>query len=165
MSSQGQGFLKKNVPVLQKRKVSNVCLNSQNDPVYGTLSGFDIFCFDEISVAYSFSITGRIAAKNSINIGSVAVNESYNQDCSTHDFKYAIYTDKLTMGDGQVRGGIHYGSLLNVKDYLKEDLIRNKCSISNDSEDNLDFESIEKRVIELSNELGQVVSNAKVINT
>jgi len=66
------------------------------------------------------------------------------------------------MGDGQVRGGIHYGSLLNVKDYLKEDLIRNKCSISNDSEDNLDFESIEKRVIELSNELGQVVSNAKV---
>jgi choice-of-anchor A domain-containing protein len=168
MSSQGQAFLnrrndEKNIPVLQKRKVSsNVCLNSRNDPIYGILSGFDIFCFDEISVAQSFNITGRIAAKNSINIGQVTINGSYDKDCSKHDFKYAIYTDKLTMGDGNVHGGIHYGSSLGIKDYLEKDLKENNCAISNDPEDNLDFESIEKRVNELSTQLGQVVSNAKI---
>jgi len=166
MSSQGQGFLKhknrQNAHFLKKRKVSNACLNSENDPIYEILSGFDIFCFDEIIVSQSFNITGRIAAKNSINSGSVTINESYPQDCTNHDFKYAIYTDKLNFGDGQIHGGIHYGSLLNIKKYLKDGLISNKCTISNNVKENLNFDKIEKRVIYLSKELGKVVSNTKV---
>jgi len=166
MSSQGQSFLKNNQngypTALKKRAKPDVCLTSENDDIIGLLSGFDIFCFDEISAANSFSITGRVAAKNAINIGSVTINNSYPQDCTKHDFKYAIYTDKLTMGDGQIHGGIHYGSLLNIKGYQKEDLVRNNCAISKDSSDNLDFDAIEKKITDLSNEMNKIVSNAKV---
>jgi len=140
-----------------------VCLTGENDSIYGIVSTFDVFCLDEISAAYSFSITGRIAAKNEINIGSVTINDSYDQDCSKHNFKYAVYTDKLTMGDGQIHGGIHYGTIINIKDYQKDDLLRNNCAISNESSENINFNSAEKRMIELSNELAWLTPNAEVI--
>jgi len=155
MSSFGQDFLK-------KRKNSNLCLNSDNDDIFGIVSGFDIFCFDEITAAQSFSIKGRVAAKNSIKAGNVAINSSYGQDCTKHDFKYAVYADQFQMGSGQIHGGIHYGTKLNIMDYQKEDLERNQCKISKDESDNLDFEAIEKRINEISTDLGKVVSNAKV---
>jgi len=172
MSSHGQLFVNEdnnisntdssNISSLKMRRNNNVCLNSNNDPAYELVSGFDIFCFDKISASKSFSITGRIAAKNSINIGSVTINELKGKDCTKHDFKYAIYTDKLTVGDGEIYGGIHYGSALNIKNYLIDNLKLNKCAISNEPSDDIDFVAIKKRIANISNELAQLTSNAMV---
>jgi len=138
-------------------------LNSDNDEIYGIVSGFDIFCFDKIS-SNSFSITGRIAAKNSINSSSVTLNNKAGQDCSKHSYKYAIYTDKFTMSDGNIFGGVHYKTLFDAPDSIKDDLKRNKCAVSSDSSDNLDFDLIEKRITEISNELSKLTANAEVLN-
>eukprot|EP00833_Pecoramyces_ruminatium_P011693 jgi/Orpsp1_1/1185725/evm.model.c7180000094960.1 len=161
-----QNFLKDHnyeFETLKKRdNSSNRCINSGNDKIYKEILGFDIFCFDKISSANSLTIKGRLAAKKSISSNSFSITNSEGGNCSNHAFKYAIYTDNLTMSNGSLEGGIHYKTSCNVPDYIIQNLKYNNCEVSNSSSDNLDFDLIENKIIKLSNDLAAITSNAKV---
>ncbi|ORX63662.1 hypothetical protein BCR32DRAFT_137965, partial [Anaeromyces robustus] len=160
VSSQGQSFLNKREE--EDNYTFDVCLDDENDKIYGIVSQFDFFCFDEIYSSSDFSIKGRMAAKNSINSKRVAINTSQPEDCSTHSLKYAIYTDKLEFEQGSINGGIHYGSELKIPEETKNLLNSHHCTISKDGADSIDFNTIEKGMNEISENLARMTPNSQI---
>jgi len=164
-------------PDLNKRSLPDVCLNKENDVHYGTVSDFVIFAFDKVE-AQSFSLTGKVAAKNSITTNSFSINAASGQ-CSDGTLKYSLYTDNFNMrhstdkdwrgktvysynGGGSIAGGLHYGSSYYMPDYMVDNMNNNKCPISKDPYDNLDFDGIEKRMKEISQKLAGLKANANI---
>jgi len=149
-------------PILSKRSLSDVCLNKENDAHYGTITDFVVFAFDKIKTS-SLSITGKVAAKNSITSGSYSITAASGK-CSDGTLKYSVYTDKFYMTNGgSIAGGLHYGTSHNMPYYMVYNMkYNNNCPLSNDTYDNLDFDGIEKRMNEISKKLSGLKANAKI---
>jgi len=155
ISSQGQAFLK-------KRDSEDVCLNAENDETYGVVTGFNIIAFNKIK-ATSLSVNGRFIAKNSVTVDGFSID--INEKCKDSKFPYGVYTDKFTVNNwgGSVNGGIHYGSDINMPNYLYNNIKNNGCPISNDSSENVDFDAIKTKIEDISAELAQKESDTNVV--
>jgi len=150
------------ISIFQKRDdLLNACLTEENDENYIYFKDFAVVAFDKIK-AEGFSLKGKVAAKNSINTNGYSITTDGN--CEDGSLTYSAYTDEFSMnwGGGSLKGGIHYGSKIEIPDYLKKQILDRKCPISNSDVDNIDFNAIERRMNFVSQELLKLKTNAEV---
>jgi len=143
------------------------CLNVEEDEALDKLSEFNVISFSDI-FSHNNEISGRIAAKNTVDIGNISVNrkdgENAENYCSNDHEKYAIYAKDFSLDGtyGSIYGGIHYTKTINLNDNTRNLLESNGCVISKISEDEIDIDSLKRRFVGISNALNELETTSEI---
>jgi len=140
------------------------CLSTENDDALNKLSGFNLLSFSDL-LSHNNNIYGRIAAKDTVDIGNISVNVNANNNYCTQDQEpYAIYAKDFTLDGnyGSIYGGIHYTKSIDLKDETRNLLQNHGCAISNKIEDKIDIKALKRRFVGISNSLSGLEANTEV---